>query len=82
MSPDFVRDGAKHAVAEMLRSGTTCFNDMYFHPDVIGEVCLETGIRATIGFPFLDFPNVYTNGADDCLTKARVKLLLPLLSIS
>ena len=33
MSADFVRDGVELAVAEMLRSGTTCFGDMYFFPD-------------------------------------------------
>ena len=30
MSPSFVRDGTELAIAEMLRGGTTCFNDMYF----------------------------------------------------
>ena len=32
VSEEFVRDGAMLAVAEMLRGGTTCFNDMYFYP--------------------------------------------------
>ena len=35
VSPDFVYDGTKLAMAEMLRSGTTCFNDMYFFPDAV-----------------------------------------------
>jgi len=30
MGAEFVRDGTELAIAEMLRSGTTCFNDMYF----------------------------------------------------
>lgn len=30
MSEEFVRDGTDLAIAEMLRGGTTCFNDMYF----------------------------------------------------
>ena len=30
ISPEFVYDGSELAIAEMLKSGTTCFNDMYF----------------------------------------------------
>ena len=34
VNEEFVHDGTQLAIAEMLRSGTTCFNDMYFYPDV------------------------------------------------
>ncbi|MDD5753762.1 MAG: amidohydrolase family protein, partial [Methylococcales bacterium] len=34
MDEEFVRDGTDLAIAEMLRGGTTCFNDMYFFPEV------------------------------------------------
>jgi 5-methylthioadenosine/S-adenosylhomocysteine deaminase len=54
VGPSFVADGARLAIAEMFRSGTTCFNDMYFYPDVLGKACLETGIRASIGVPLID----------------------------
>ena len=37
MSEEFVRDGTDLAIAEMLRGGTTCFNDMYFFPDVAAK---------------------------------------------
>src|SRR3569623_764297 len=33
VNPEFVYDGTQLAMAEMLRGGTTCFNDMYFFPD-------------------------------------------------
>ena len=56
----------------MLRCGTTTFNDMYFYPDVIADVVLESGIRGVLGLPLLDFPTVYTSGIDDCLSKAKV----------
>ena len=39
----FIRAGTRLAVAEMLRGGTTCFNDMYFFPDVVGEVARDAG---------------------------------------
>ncbi|MEE8496074.1 MAG: TRZ/ATZ family hydrolase [Xanthomonadales bacterium] len=54
MGPSFVADGARLAIAEMFRAGTTCFNDMYFFPDVLGETCLDAGIRASIGVPLIE----------------------------
>ena len=46
VSEDFVADGTRHAAAEMIRSGTTCFNDMYFYPEVQANVVKDVGIRA------------------------------------
>ena len=43
---NFVHDGSLLAASEMLRSGTTCFNDMYFYPEVQATVVKEVGIRA------------------------------------
>src|SRR5258706_135506 len=40
VSPQFVRDGAMLACAEMLRGGITCFNDMYFFPEAAVEAAL------------------------------------------
>ena len=37
VSADFVADGTRLAIAEMLQSGVTCFNDMYFYPDVVSD---------------------------------------------
>ncbi|MCC7412266.1 MAG: TRZ/ATZ family hydrolase [Gammaproteobacteria bacterium] len=61
----FVRDGARLAAAEMLLSGTTCFNDMYFFPDVTAEVALEAGIRATVGLIVIDFPSAWAGSIDE-----------------
>src|SRR3990167_7770971 len=46
---DFVYDASLFAMAEMLRSGTTCFNDMYFFLDATAQAALTAGIRAHIG---------------------------------
>ncbi|MCH9049338.1 MAG: amidohydrolase family protein, partial [Proteobacteria bacterium] len=46
IGPEFVNDGSRHAITEMIRGGTTCFSDMYFFPDQVAEVAVETGIRA------------------------------------
>lgn len=46
--------GARLACAEMLRSGTTRFWDMYWHPRATARAVADAGIRATIGAPLFD----------------------------
>lgn len=65
----FVRDGTDLAIAEMLRGGTTCFNDMYFFPEVVAQQALHHGIRANIGLIVFDFPTVWAENADVYLAK-------------
>lgn len=69
VSSDFVHDGTQLAVAEMLRSGTTCFNDMYFFPEAAVPVVEAAGIRAVVGLIVLDFPSAYAQNADEYLHK-------------
>ena len=66
---EFVHDGAELAIAEMLRSGTTCFTDMYFFPDVIASAVNQSGMRAAIGMIVLDFPTVWAQNADEYIEK-------------
>ncbi|HAP32606.1 MAG TPA: N-ethylammeline chlorohydrolase [Firmicutes bacterium] len=40
--------GTMLAISEMIRGGTTCFADMYFHMDDVARACLESGIRASL----------------------------------
>ncbi len=69
VSTQFVHDGTFLACAEMLRGGTTCFNDMYFYPKATAEAALASGMRAAIGLITLDFPTAYAADADDYLAK-------------
>ncbi|MBT5891193.1 MAG: TRZ/ATZ family hydrolase [Chromatiales bacterium] len=69
VNPAFVRDGTQLAIAEMLKSGTTCFNDMYFFPDEIARIASETGIRASIGLIVLDIPSIWAKDFDEYLSK-------------
>ncbi|MEO0468631.1 MAG: amidohydrolase family protein [Bacteroidota bacterium] len=48
--------GTQLAMAEMIRSGTTTFNDMYFFAGVMAEVVDSAGMRAIIGEGIIDFP--------------------------
>jgi 5-methylthioadenosine/S-adenosylhomocysteine deaminase len=69
VSPDFVRDGTLLACWEMLRGGTTCFNDMYFYPQAAAAAAHEAGMRAVLGITVIDFPTAYASDAGDYLAK-------------
>lgn len=67
ISETFVRDGTRLAAAEMIRSGTTCFGDMYFYPDTSARVAMEAGLRAAIFCPILDAATPMGDGPEDYL---------------
>jgi len=69
VSPEFVRVGTELAVAEMIRGGTTCFNDMYFFPTATAEVAESRGIRACVGLIVLDFPTPFAASAEEYFDK-------------
>jgi 5-methylthioadenosine/S-adenosylhomocysteine deaminase len=69
VNEDFVQCGTELAIAEMLRSGTTCFNDMYFFPDITARVAKNAGIRACVGLIVIDFPTVWAGSADEYIEK-------------
>ncbi|MDH5571694.1 MAG: TRZ/ATZ family hydrolase [Gammaproteobacteria bacterium] len=69
VNPKFVYDGTLLACAEMLRSGTTCFNDMYFFPDEAARAAEHAGIRATVGLIVIDFPTAWAQNPDEYLEK-------------
>ena len=46
--------GTKLAILEMLKTGTTCFLDMYWRTPAIARAAEEMGIRAFIPYHFLD----------------------------
>ena len=69
VSDEFVHEGTQLAIAEMLRSGTTCFNDMYFFPEVTSRLARDIGIRACIGLITIDFPSAWASNADEYIDK-------------
>ena len=69
VSSAFVEDGSRLAMAEMLRTGTTTFSDMYFFPEVTAQAAHDVGMRAQICFPLLDGPTVWGSGPDEYLRK-------------
>lgn len=69
MSEAFVRDGTDLAIAEMILGGTTCFNDMYFFPDVTAQQAIQHGIRACVGMVVIDFPTVWAENSAAYIAK-------------
>jgi 5-methylthioadenosine/S-adenosylhomocysteine deaminase len=51
---DDVYWGTRLACAEMIRTGTVAFMDMYWHPDAVAAAVADSGIRATVGGPLVD----------------------------
>ena len=66
---EFVHDGTELAIAEMIRSGTTTYSDMYFFPNIAARVAQEAGMRCQITFPVFDFPTAWGRDADDYISK-------------
>ena len=69
VSAQFVYDGTLLACAEMLRGGVTCFNDMYFFPEMAGRAAVDARIRAVLGIVVIEFPTAYASDPQDYLRK-------------
>lgn len=54
LNADFVGDSTRLAMAEMIRSGTTCFANMYFLPEIAAEAARDCGMRCQLSFPVFD----------------------------
>ncbi|MGA8746959.1 MAG: amidohydrolase [Solirubrobacterales bacterium] len=54
LEPEDVYWGTRLACVEMIRTGTTRFWDMYWHPAASARAVCDAGLRATIGGPLLD----------------------------
>ena len=68
-SDEFVHDGSLLAMAEMLRAGVTCVNDMYFFPEATARAALRAGMRAALGIIAVEFPSTYATEASGYLAK-------------
>ena len=57
LDEETVYRGALLACAEMIRSGTTCFCDMYLYEDAVARAASAAGMRAVVGEVLYDFPS-------------------------
>ncbi len=54
LTADDVYWATRLACAEMIRTGTVRFWDMYWHPDATARAVEDAGMRATVGAPLID----------------------------
>ena len=71
VNPDFVGLGTRLGCAEMIRSGVTCFADMYYFEDAVATAAAEAGLRALCGQTVLRFPSPDAISYEDSLALAR-----------
>lgn len=71
VSPEFVRLGTKIACAELIRSGVTTFNDMYYFEDDVAEATAEVGMRAVVGQTVMKFPSPDSSSFEESLDHCR-----------
>lgn len=54
LNEELVYLGSKLAMAEMIKTGTTTFNDMYFYMEETAKAVDESGMRAVLGYGMID----------------------------
>jgi 5-methylthioadenosine/S-adenosylhomocysteine deaminase len=72
VSPAFVTLGTRLGCAEMIRSGVTCFADMYYLEDAVAEAAADVGMRAFCGQTVLRFPSPDSTSFEEGLARARL----------
>ncbi len=71
VSPDFVNLGTKLACLELVRSGVTCFADMYYFEEDVAKATAEIGLRAVCSQTVLKFPTPDARFFEESLAMAR-----------
>ena len=71
VTPEFVRLGTQIACTELIRSGVTCFADMYFFEDTVAEVAAEFGLRAVCSQTVLKYPTPDAHSYEEAIEATR-----------
>lgn len=69
VSEELVADASQLAMAEMIKGGTTCFNDMYFFLGATAKAAEIAGMRAHIGMTVITVPTAWAKTVDDYFAK-------------
>jgi len=69
--PEFVRLGTRLACAEMIRSGVTCFADMYYFEEYVAGAAADAGMRAVCAETILKYPTPDAHSYEDSLRRCR-----------
>ncbi|HSM35248.1 MAG TPA: amidohydrolase [Longimicrobiales bacterium] len=85
LTEEDVYAGTRLALLEMVRSGTTYLNDMYWHRPGARRAVREFGLRAHLGSPFVDFGDEARGRASREQTRSELATLEedgPLVSLA
>ena len=69
INPEFARDSTLAAMAEMLKSGITCFCDRPSYPEETLRTAQEQGMRAVVGMRVAEVPSPWAKNAAESLTR-------------
>jgi 5-methylthioadenosine/S-adenosylhomocysteine deaminase len=70
VSDEMVFDASLIAMGEMIRCGTTCFNDMYFFLEATAKAAIQAGMRAHIGMTVIDVPTAWAKTPEEYFEKS------------
>jgi 5-methylthioadenosine/S-adenosylhomocysteine deaminase len=71
LNKKIVKNSTKNSIKEMIYSGTTTFNDMYFFQGVSADLAAKTGIRMYLGEGILDFPSPSSKNPSETIKKTK-----------
>jgi 5-methylthioadenosine/S-adenosylhomocysteine deaminase len=71
ITPETTQLGSLLAIAEMIRGGTTCFNDHYFFPEATENAAISSGIRASLGLQVFNVETLWSKNETEALNKAE-----------
>jgi 5-methylthioadenosine/S-adenosylhomocysteine deaminase len=71
VTPHFCWLGTQLAAAEMIRSGTTTFADMYYYEEAVADAAVQAGMRAVCAQSVLKFPTPDAPSYEDALARSR-----------
>jgi 5-methylthioadenosine/S-adenosylhomocysteine deaminase len=71
VSPEFCRWGTLLSCAEMIRSGVTCFADMYYYEDEVARATAEAGMRAICAETIMKWPTPDAESYDESLASCH-----------
>jgi 5-methylthioadenosine/S-adenosylhomocysteine deaminase len=70
VNAEFAHDSTLVAIAEMLKSGITCFSDSYYFPEETALAASAQGMRAVVGMPVAETPTPWAKTASQSLTQS------------
>ncbi len=70
VSDEFVADGARLAMAELIRGGVTCFNDQYFFASAVAREAEAIGLRGLVSLLVISVPTHWASSVEEYFDKA------------